>query len=341
MIIALALLLTILIGFAAFVWFPTSIGILRPSATLEPEPSPSPTVGPTATQTSAPTSSPNPDTTSTSGSPVEHTAVPAITPTRRQLSATVVPPSEAHFWLDRPVGPDSVDTVARFYPYGSRGDGTYPIHHGVEFVNPIGTSLRAVGEGTVIAAGDDLTEVYGAYADFYGMLVILRLDDTYQGVPIFAVYGHLSRVDVEIAQRVKEGDIIGEVGDTGVAMGPHLHFEVRLGQNLYSSTRNPELWLKPLPGHGAIVGQLHDDTGRPVSETVITVHRAEEPEAHWRETHTYPTVEVNPDDDWQENFAMGDVPVGRYVLRARHNDQLLSARVKVEEGSFTFAVLRP
>jgi len=208
-------------------------------------------------------------------------------------------------------------------------------------VNPIGTPLRAVANGTIIVAGDDLNEIYGARTNFYGLLVILQLDRTYRDEPIFALYGHLSKINVRVGQRVKVGDIIGEVGETGVAMGPHLHFEVRVGENSYASTRNPELWLLPLPGHGVIAGQLLDAQGNPVPEALITFHRAEDPDEYWRETHTYPITEVNPDEEWHENFVMGDVPVGRYVLRARHNGQTLTARVKVEEGKITFAVLRP
>ena len=152
------------------------------------------------------------------------------------MTPTATPPAQ-HTWLLRPVEPDAVDTtVARFYPYGSRADGTLPIHHGVEFVNPTGTLLLAAGDGTVVVAGDDASEVYGARTNFYGLVVIVRLDRDYYGDPVFTLYGHLSEITVEQDQPVETGVPIGNVGTTGKTTGPHLHFEIRR----YDDQLNPE-----------------------------------------------------------------------------------------------------
>ena len=229
--------------------------------------------------------------------------------------------------------------ASRYYPYGTTASGRYFLHHGVDMGNPSGTPVLAVASGTVIVAGTDQVEVYGLQPDFYGQLVVVQLDREFHGQPVFVLYGHLSQVTAHVGQRVMTGDVLGEVGMTGVAIGPHLHFEVRVGANTYADTRNPELWLKPLPGHGTIAGQLLDAQGHPIPEALINFHRAEEPDRRWRETWTYVSDEVNPDEEWGENFVMGDVPAGSYVLKTRIDGRLYTKEVEVEAGRTSLVTL--
>jgi len=246
-----------------------------------------------------------------------------------------------HTWLLRPVEPEALDTqVARFYPYGSRGDGSLPIHHGVEFVNPTGTRVLAAGEGTVVVAGDDANRVYGARTDFYGLLVIVRLDREYEEEPVYTLYGHLSEIAVEVGQRVKAGELLGRVGMTGVAMGPHLHFEVRVGENSYSSTRNPELWLVPVEGCGTLAGRLIDAQGSTVPEALITMHQLSNPDERWQDIRTYPAQEVNPDRNWKENFAMGDIPAGYYIARTHVGERYYTTDVHIEAGKTSLVIVQ-
>ena len=205
--------------------------------------------------------------------------------------------------------------------------------------NPIGTAVLAVASGTVIVAGTDQTEVYGLKPDFYGQLVVVQLDREFHEQPVFVLYGHLSKVTARAGQRVTTGDVLGEVGMTGVAIGPHLHFEMRVGANTYADTRNPELWLKPLPGHGTIAGQLLDPQGNPIPEATINFHRGEEPDKRWREACSYASDEVNPDDEWSENFVMGDVPAGPYVLKTRIAGRLYIQEVTVEAGKTSLVII--
>jgi len=205
--------------------------------------------------------------------------------------------------------------------------------------NPMGTPVLAVAPGTVIVAGTDETQVYGPQPNFYGQLVVVQLDREFHGQPVFVLYGHLSRVVAQVGQRVDAGDVLGEVGMTGVAIGPHLHFEVRVGANTYAHTRNPELWLKPLPGHGTIAGVLLDAQGNPIPEAVINFHRAEAPDRRWREVWTYASNEVNPDDEWGENFVMGDVPAGDYVLKVSVGGRLYTQEVNVRAGATSFVTI--
>ncbi len=88
-------------------------------------------------------------------------------------------------------------------------------HTGVDFGAPTGTPVRAVGDGTVEFAGVQRG---------YGNVIYIQHTDQRDTT----VYGHLSRIDVREGQKVQQGVKIGEVGSTGVATGPHLHFEFRV-----------------------------------------------------------------------------------------------------------------
>ena len=90
---------------------------------------------------------------------------------------------------------------------------TWRAHLGTDFAAATGTKVRTVGDGTVSFAG-----VQNGYGN-----VIFVEHANHQTT----VYAHLSRIDVKQGQRVEQSDIIGAVGSTGWATGPHLHFEFR------------------------------------------------------------------------------------------------------------------
>ena len=243
---------------------------------------------------------------------------------------------QMHAWLSRPVEGHAVPArPSGFYPYGSTGQGQYQVHHGVEFVGPAGTPVLATAEGTVVVAGSDEQQLWGRHLGYYGRLVVIRLERMYGAAPVYTLYGHLSRIHVRLGQRVRQGEVIGQVGMSGVALGPHLHFEVRVGRNAFSSTRNPELWLAPVPEHGTIVGRIENEYGQPVPQELVTFHPVERPDRHWRETWTYPYApaeRIQPDNLWRENLVMGDVPAGEYIVRVRVDGRLYARRVQVDEG---------
>ena len=87
-------------------------------------------------------------------------------------------------------------------------------HLGVDYAAPTGAAVRTVGQGFVESAG---------YQQGFGNVVFIKHP---QG-PL-TVYAHLSRIDVKKGQAVSQGEVIGAVGATGWATGPHLHFEFRL-----------------------------------------------------------------------------------------------------------------
>lgn len=291
-----------------------------------------PTTGASAPITSPTSYMPSPRPTSTLSATA--TAAPSATPTSTKTTP------EDHYWLERPISPEGYDSVARFYPYASRADGTYPIHHGVEFVNPMGTPILATAPGTILVAGDDLTQVYGARTDFYGLLIVEQLERRFEGEPVYVLYGHLSEIKVREGEPVGTGDVIGLVGATGVAEGPHLHMEVRVGGNDYGATVNPELWVRPHEGHGTLAGLLLSPEGEPVIEAKIILSRVAAPGEVAVEIITYPDKEVNPDPAWGENFAIGDLEAGEWLIEVYRNQRLYTETVTIKAGATTWLRLR-
>ena len=101
-------------------------------------------------------------------------------------------------------------------PFGMRTDpvtGRYALHSGVDIGVGYGTPIRAAADGLIIFAG-----WYGGY----GNLITIDNGNSYS-----TLYAHCSAMYVGLNQRVQRGQVIGAVGATGYATGPHLHFEIR------------------------------------------------------------------------------------------------------------------
>jgi murein DD-endopeptidase MepM/ murein hydrolase activator NlpD len=102
-------------------------------------------------------------------------------------------------------------------------------HLGTDYAAPAGTPVRATGNGRVVFAGSQ---------GGYGNMVHLQHQGTFA-----TVYAHLSRLAAGVKQgaRVTQGEVIGYVGQTGWATGPHLHYEFRVG----GQHRNPQTLALP------------------------------------------------------------------------------------------------
>lgn len=107
--------------------------------------------------------------------------------------------------------------------YGWRIHPIYKIskfHAGMDFTAPEGTEVYATGNGTVVKVQSSQRGL--------GKHIVIDHGFGYE-----SVYGHLSNFNVRVGQRVQRGDIIGYVGNTGLSVANHLHYEIKLnGQNV-------------------------------------------------------------------------------------------------------------
>jgi murein DD-endopeptidase MepM/ murein hydrolase activator NlpD len=264
------------------------------------------------------------------------TATPSLVPSPTPSPTPDGALAADHFWLTRPfVAPDN-DVVDRYYPYSSRGGGTMAIHHGVELVNSIGTTIHAAAPGTVVVAGDDSRQVYGARTDYYGLLVVEQLDQTLDGQPVYVLYGHLSQVDVAVGDRLNTGNPLGLVGMTGAATGPHLHLEVRVGANDYDATANPELWLIPREGRGNLAGLVLTAVGTPAPDVRVVVYSGD---TAVDEVLTYPAHDINPDPVRGENLFVGDLAAGNYTAQLYANGSYFTEAFTIVPGKTSWITI--
>jgi murein DD-endopeptidase MepM/ murein hydrolase activator NlpD len=180
-----------------------------PTANATSTPNANATATPSATASATPTRSTNPS-----------AAAPGADPTARSAGASPAPvarPSRA--------GRPSLSWPLKGVLYGRYGVRGGERHDGIDIAAPEGAPVVAAADGTVLYAGEQ---------PGYGAIVILEHEGG-----LVTLYAHNSRVLVREGARVRRGEAIARVGQTGRTTGPHLHFEVREG----TRPRNPLLFL--------------------------------------------------------------------------------------------------
>ncbi len=108
-----------------------------------------------------------------------------------------------------PVNLSQVRSTSGFGPRWGR------MHYGQDWAGPVGTDIKATADGVVIHAG---------WSSGYGRLIKIQHE-----FGIETRYAHLSKIRVNVGQRVSRGQHIGDLGNSGRSTGPHLHYEVRVG----------------------------------------------------------------------------------------------------------------
>ncbi len=251
-------------------------------------------------------------------------------------------------WFRRPIEKSDNWFIDQTYRYGSTMGGNFQQHQGVEFNNPDGTPVYAIGAGKVVYAGP---------AEQGALTVAIRHDSTVAGpggpLRVFSVYYHNSALVAKLGQRVAAGDLIARVGNTGRATNDHLHLEVHAVpgddvtlvvdslQRFPAYTTNPELWIEPIPGTGIIAGQVLDAAGKPIPQArVYGIIKPDPAETPFSFAETYGD-KAHPHPLYGEHFAVGDVPPGSYVLGVEINGRRVFRRVTVEAGKLSWVVFRP
>jgi murein DD-endopeptidase MepM/ murein hydrolase activator NlpD len=244
-----------------------------------------------------------------------------------------------HTWFGRPIALTDQPYIDQTYRYGSTMGGNFQQHQGVEFNNPDGTPVHAVGDGVVVFAGP---------AEQGANTVAIRHDRKLKGLFIFSTYYHNAQLLVSVGQRVKAGDVIALVGNTGRATNDHLHLEIHAApvdsvplivdpnERYPKYTVNPELWIRPLPGTGIVAGRVWDAQGRPARQVrVYGLVKAEPQETPYSYAETYGDHN-HPDPDYREHFAVSDVEPGEYTIAVAVDGRRMTRRVRVEADRVTW-----
>lgn len=114
--------------------------------------------------------------------------------------------------LQTPLDPTKMRVTSKFGLRSHPVHGFSKKHKGIDFGAPMGTQVKASGDGVVVKAG---------FNGNYGNYVLIKHNGKYS-----TAYAHMKKINVKKGAFVKQGQPIGTVGATGLATGPHLHYEV-------------------------------------------------------------------------------------------------------------------
>jgi murein DD-endopeptidase MepM/ murein hydrolase activator NlpD len=243
-----------------------------------------------------------------------------------------------HFYFNRPIAADEVNWPVADYRYGGDFFGSDIVHTGIDIPSPTGTPVLAAANGLVVWAGYGLFSGESDPDDPYGLAVTIRHNFGYEGKRLYTVYAHMDEILVNVGQEIKSGDMLGMVGTTGFTTGPHLHFEVRMEQNSYFATFNPELWLAPPQGWGVLAGTLMNTNGSLLNGQDVKVVNEHTGDS-WT-VRSYGNQAVNSDPYLQENLVLSDLPAGRYRIIIDYLEERYQTSVEITPGAVSYFKFR-
>ena len=260
---------------------------------------------------------------------------PAPTTFIVQLTSSRPGALPSHFLFGRPLAANEPIWPVSDLRYGSGTNfsSRSGAHTGLDHLADYGTPIYALGSGEVIWEGYGIESNLGQ-DNAYGIAVTIKHDTTVYDLSVYSIYAHLSVTHVVKGDRVKEGDLIGEIGLTGNTSGPHLHLEVRLGDDSSFVSRNPELYIRPLPGYGLLAAHLYNTDGSNLyGQEVILESLAD------HKTWTVPSYfssSAIPDNLLKENLVVGDLPAGQYAVIIYYGGAELHHSVIIRSGEITY-----
>jgi murein DD-endopeptidase MepM/ murein hydrolase activator NlpD len=241
-----------------------------------------------------------------------------------------------HFYFDAPIAASFPADPEWDYRYGGVFFAPDIIHTGVDLPAPRGTDVLAAAPGTVVWSGIGLyTGSPYSLKDPYGLAVAIRHDFGFRGQPLYTIYAHMDEIEVVVGQWLNTGTIVGKVGSTGNTTGPHLHFEVRLGENSFYSTRNPELWIAPPQGFGILVGRVLSDYGSTLKNYLVLLKNIKTG-TKWL-VYTYASdATIHSDSYYNENLVLGGLSAGVYELNVQYAGQNNLVNIQILPGQVTY-----
>ena len=120
--------------------------------------------------------------------------------------------------------------------------------------------------------------------------------------------------------------------------GPHLHFEVRVGESDFFKTLNPELWLVPPQGWGIVAARIMDTVGQLYSGESLRI-QSQDSGRVWKAI-PYARGAVNSDPYYQENMVISDLPAGLYDVRISYAGVFYYLTIEIYPGRVTYFTFR-